>query len=139
MAAWRRDHDGVRYGGFYTQDEARHVVAYAAARGITVEALRDYSENVDRHIEAVAGDTAKAALDAGLIDQLLLKKCGPPEKASAAEVDAFYSAHPQNFQVGEQVRASHILIKGLVDEGSENGLTLTTLIDVFTSRMLRST
>jgi len=36
VGAWRADQDGVRYGGFYTQDEARHVVAYAAARGITV-------------------------------------------------------------------------------------------------------
>lgn len=36
VAAWRTDQDGARYGGFYTQDEARHVVAYAAARGITV-------------------------------------------------------------------------------------------------------
>ncbi|MGN0201460.1 MAG: beta-N-acetylhexosaminidase [Candidatus Cryptobacteroides sp.] len=28
--------DGVDYGGFYTQDEAREIVAYAAERGITV-------------------------------------------------------------------------------------------------------
>ena len=28
--------DGIRYGGFYTQDELRDVVAYAAERGITV-------------------------------------------------------------------------------------------------------
>ena len=28
--------DGIRYGGFYTQDEIREVVAYAADRGITV-------------------------------------------------------------------------------------------------------
>lgn len=28
--------DGQRYGGFYTQDEVREVVAYAQARGITV-------------------------------------------------------------------------------------------------------
>ena len=28
--------DGIRYGGFYTQDEIREVVEYAAARGITV-------------------------------------------------------------------------------------------------------
>jgi len=28
--------DGIRYGGFYTQDEIREVVAYAAERGITV-------------------------------------------------------------------------------------------------------
>ena len=28
--------DGIRYGGFYTQEELREVVAYAAERGITV-------------------------------------------------------------------------------------------------------
>ena len=28
--------DGIRYGGFYTQEEMKEVVAYAAARGITV-------------------------------------------------------------------------------------------------------
>ncbi len=28
--------DGIRYGGFYTQEELREVVAYAAARGITI-------------------------------------------------------------------------------------------------------
>lgn len=28
--------DGVPYGGFYTQDELRQVVAYAAARGVTI-------------------------------------------------------------------------------------------------------
>ena len=30
------NNDGIRYGGFYTQDELRDVVAYAAERGITV-------------------------------------------------------------------------------------------------------
>ena len=32
----RRETDGTRYGGFYTQDELREVVAYAAERGITI-------------------------------------------------------------------------------------------------------
>ncbi len=32
----RKETDGQRYGGFYTQDELRDVVAYAAERGITV-------------------------------------------------------------------------------------------------------
>jgi hexosaminidase len=32
----RRGSDGKRYGGFYTQDEVRDIVAYAAARHITV-------------------------------------------------------------------------------------------------------
>lgn len=30
------EYDGTPYGGFYTQDQARHIVAYAAERGITV-------------------------------------------------------------------------------------------------------
>jgi hexosaminidase len=35
VGAWRTD-DGQRYGGFYTQDQIRDVVQYAAARHITV-------------------------------------------------------------------------------------------------------
>ncbi|GAB4819193.1 hypothetical protein N2152v2_006239 [Parachlorella kessleri] len=35
VGAWRQA-GGERYGGFYTQDEVRQVVEYAAARGITV-------------------------------------------------------------------------------------------------------
>jgi hexosaminidase len=34
--AWRIEKDGSRYGGFYTQDEIKEVVAYAAERFITV-------------------------------------------------------------------------------------------------------
>ncbi|MCO5273914.1 MAG: family 20 glycosylhydrolase [Flavobacteriales bacterium] len=36
VGAWRTEADGSRYGGFYTQDQIKEVVAYAAARGITV-------------------------------------------------------------------------------------------------------
>ena len=45
VGAWRNgtvikkewgSNDGVRYGGFYTQEEMREIVAYAAERGITV-------------------------------------------------------------------------------------------------------
>ncbi|MCX6030803.1 MAG: beta-N-acetylhexosaminidase [Chloroflexi bacterium] len=40
VGRWREDEanppfDGARHGGFYTQDEVREVVAYAAGRGIT--------------------------------------------------------------------------------------------------------
>jgi len=42
----------------------------SAARGISEEALVDYAENPARHIEGAGGDTAKAALDAGLIDTI---------------------------------------------------------------------
>ena len=45
ISAWRNgtvvkkdwgSNDGIRYGGFYTQEEMKEVVAYAAERGITV-------------------------------------------------------------------------------------------------------
>lgn len=36
VAAWRREPDGSRHGGFYTQDEVREVVEYARRRGIMV-------------------------------------------------------------------------------------------------------
>jgi hexosaminidase len=36
VGAWRTESDGSRYGGFYTQEEVKDVVAYAEARGITV-------------------------------------------------------------------------------------------------------
>ena len=45
MGAWRSgtcigkdfdSNDGIRYGGFYTQDQMREIVAYAAERNITV-------------------------------------------------------------------------------------------------------
>ena len=35
VGAWRMEH-GKKYGGFYTQDEVREVVAYAAERHVTV-------------------------------------------------------------------------------------------------------
>ena len=36
VGAWRDDGHGGKYGGFYTQDQIRSVVAYAAARHITI-------------------------------------------------------------------------------------------------------
>ena len=45
ISAWRNgtvikkdwdSNDGIRYGGYYTQDELKEIVAYAAERGITV-------------------------------------------------------------------------------------------------------
>lgn len=34
--AWRTEADGTRYGGFYSKDDVREIVAYAASRHITV-------------------------------------------------------------------------------------------------------
>jgi hexosaminidase len=36
IGAWRTEEDGTRYGGFYTQDEIREVIRYAAERQITI-------------------------------------------------------------------------------------------------------
>ena len=36
ISAWRTEADGSRYGGYYTQDDIREIVAYAAERHITV-------------------------------------------------------------------------------------------------------
>lgn len=36
VGAWRTEEDGTRYGGFYTQDDIREVVAYAQSRFVTV-------------------------------------------------------------------------------------------------------
>jgi len=36
IGAWRTENDGSRYGGFYTQDEIREVIAYAEARNISI-------------------------------------------------------------------------------------------------------
>jgi len=36
VGAWRTDHDGRAYGGYYTQDDIREVVAYATSRYVTV-------------------------------------------------------------------------------------------------------
>jgi len=36
VAAWRTEPDGSKYGGFYTQEDIREIVAYAAERKITI-------------------------------------------------------------------------------------------------------
>jgi hexosaminidase len=36
IGAWRKEPDGSTYGGFYTQNDIKDIVAYATARGITV-------------------------------------------------------------------------------------------------------
>lgn len=36
VAAWRTEADGSRYGGYYTQEDIKEVVAFAASRGVTI-------------------------------------------------------------------------------------------------------
>lgn len=36
VGAWRTEEDGSRYGGFYTQEDVKEIVAYATSRGMTI-------------------------------------------------------------------------------------------------------
>lgn len=36
VGAWRREADGSRYGGYYTQDDVRRIVEYARRRNVTI-------------------------------------------------------------------------------------------------------
>lgn len=36
VGAWRKEKDGSTYGGFYTQEQIKEIIAYATKRGITV-------------------------------------------------------------------------------------------------------
>ncbi|HEY0261923.1 MAG TPA: family 20 glycosylhydrolase, partial [Chitinophagales bacterium] len=36
VGAWRKEKDGTTHGGFYTQDDIKEIVAYAASKNITV-------------------------------------------------------------------------------------------------------
>jgi hexosaminidase len=36
VGAWRTEKDGTKYGGFYTKDQIKEIVAYAASRHITI-------------------------------------------------------------------------------------------------------
>ena len=49
------------------------VADVAAARGLTVEQLEEYISDFPRFIEAAGGDTAQAAVDAGLVDSALTR------------------------------------------------------------------
>ena len=44
------------------------------------------------------------------VDQMSVRKCSEVEEPSAAEIKAFFSAHPDQLRGHERVRASHILL-----------------------------
>ena len=77
IGAWRTPpdagHDGEpqRYGGFYTQDQIRHVVAYAAARHITVVPELDMPGHAQAAVAAyprlgVTGRRPVVSVDSGV-------------------------------------------------------------------------
>ncbi len=60
----------------------RYVDAVAAARGLDRSAILDYADNFNEALRSAGGDLAKAALDAGLVDEL---KARPDQIAALAE------------------------------------------------------
>ncbi|WP_267433145.1 family 20 glycosylhydrolase [Sphingomonas sp. GM_Shp_1] len=70
IGAWR-DAGGSRYGGFYTQDELRALVTYAAARGVTIVPEIDLPGHAQAAIAAhpevgVLGDRPPVSGDWGI-------------------------------------------------------------------------
>ncbi|MCA9717607.1 MAG: signal peptide peptidase SppA [Myxococcales bacterium] len=49
---------------------AAYIADVAAARGLEPNALTDYAENFERHLQEARGDAAQAALAAGLVDKV---------------------------------------------------------------------
>ena len=93
VGAWRNgtmvgkdfdSNDGVRYGGYYTQEELRQVVAYAAARGITVIPEID----LPGHTQAVVAAYPELGCNGGPFD--VLGKWGVSEDVICAGNDKVF-------------------------------------------------
>jgi parvulin-like peptidyl-prolyl isomerase len=54
--------------------------------------------------------------EVALINKFLEKKGGDKLKVSDAEAEAYYKAHPKEFDMPETIRASHILVKAIDQE-----------------------
>lgn len=81
ISSWREE-NGKKYGGFYTQDEIRDVVAFAAERQITVIPEIDLPGHTTAIIAAYpelscSGKPTKPETGAGIFPQIL---CGGDEK-----------------------------------------------------------
>lgn len=105
----------------------------SSARGLPVEDLVAYSENIGALIEAVAGDTAKTALDAGLIDTIatrdevrerLIELVGEDEDAHSYHrvgVDDFLEADGGD-RTGEKAKGDLVgvvVARGMILGGSQ--------------------
>lgn len=82
VGAWRTEADGTRYGGFYTQAEARHIVAFARTRGVTVVPEIEMPGHSSAAIAAYpwlgcAGDSIAVPTTWGVFDDIY---CVGPER-----------------------------------------------------------
>jgi hexosaminidase len=91
VGAWRIEPDGAPYGGFYTQDEVRAIVRFAAARHVRI------IPEIDMPGHATAAIAAYPALGAG---------AGAPRVSSSWGVlNHVFNLEPQTFRLLEDVLA----------------------------------
>jgi hexosaminidase len=88
VGAWRVDPSGARYGGFYTQDEVRDIVRFAAARHVQIIPEIEMPGHATAAIAAYP-ELGVAALAAGV----------PPAAAPALPVSANWGVHTHLFNL----------------------------------------
>jgi hexosaminidase len=86
VGAWRIDPDGTRYGGFYTQDEVRDIVRFAAAHHVEIVPEIDMPGHATAAIAAYPH--LGSALPAG---------APPAVSASWGILDHLFNLQPQTF------------------------------------------
>ena len=91
VGAWRIEPSGARYGGFYTQDEVRDIVRFAAARHVQI------IPEIDLPGHATAAIAAYPALGAGAAT--------PHVSSSWGVHDHLFNLEPQTFRFLEDVLA----------------------------------
>ncbi len=99
VGAWRIEPNGARYGGFYTQDEIRGIVRFAAARHVQIV------PEIDLPGHATAAIAAYPALGAAI-----QRSGGEPLRVSAnwGVLAHLFNLEPQTFQFLDDVLAEVI-------------------------------
>ncbi|MGB1015027.1 MAG: signal peptide peptidase SppA, partial [Nannocystaceae bacterium] len=102
------------------------------ARGVSTAELRDYAEHFDHHLQAARGDTAVAALEAGLVDHIggrdqvrtrLIELVGEDEKTHSFHQIAGtkFLSHVRETELPEdtdQPEVAVIVARGTIQNGS---------------------
>ncbi len=96
VGAWRIEPDGTRYGGFYTQDEVRDIVRFAASRHVQI------IPEIEMPGHATAAIAAYPALGAAI------PAAGAPPPAVSSDwgvLDHLFNLEPQTFEFLDNVLA----------------------------------
>jgi protease-4 len=107
---------------------ARYLNQVAANRGITPEALRSYANDYPAHLLAVGGDTARVALEHGLVDELVSQ---PEFRARLSALAGASGGNPRTIGFQDFLLATHaptlpaeseigvIVAEGTIDMGEQ--------------------